>query len=203
VGMEDEERPEAREVVQEMRRMGLKCAILSGDCRGTVMEVARRLGLDEARGELSFSKRTEAVREQVAKGEMVLAIGHGIADATVLATADVGIALQAADDLGIDSAAALVLGSDLRGASRLVHQARAAATRGRRVLAGLLPLSLLTLSVAAVLPATGRPFSPAWAALAAALSTLAAATLAGRARERRLRTTRTARGPDGKATPGM
>jgi Cu+-exporting ATPase len=183
VGMADEERSGSARVAGELRKMRIRSAILTGDCRGTAETLARKLGMDGAYPELSLAEKAGAVRAESAKGTLVAAIGHGVSDAPALAAADVGIALRAAEDLALEVAGGLVLGADPLGAVSLIRCARQAVARVRLVFAGAGVVSLGMLAAAAGFAALGRPLLPIWTVLAAAATTGAVAAAAAATRE--------------------
>ena len=111
-------RPEAKNAVAALRRMGLKTVLLSGDSQAVTTSVAHNLGVDEARGELLPEQKAEWVREFRRKNRKVAMVGDGINDAPALVEANVGIAMGSGTDIARESADVILIGSDL---SRLVE----------------------------------------------------------------------------------
>ncbi|MHB9144274.1 MAG: heavy metal translocating P-type ATPase [Symbiobacteriia bacterium] len=87
-------RPEAAELVDGLRRVGIRHTVmLTGDNPAAAERVASRLGIDEVRAGLLPADKVTAIRELQAKGHRVAMIGDGINDAPALAAADVAIAM--------------------------------------------------------------------------------------------------------------
>jgi Cd2+/Zn2+-exporting ATPase/Cu+-exporting ATPase len=116
-------RPEAKNAVAAMRKMGLKTILLSGDAQEVTTSVAQALGVDEAVGELLPDQKAKWVRELRAKNRKVAMVGDGINDAPALVEANVGIAMGSGTDVARESADVILIGSDL---SKLVETLRIA-----------------------------------------------------------------------------
>jgi heavy metal translocating P-type ATPase len=116
-------RPEAKNAVAAMRRMGLKTVLLSGDTQAATSSVGRDLGVDEAVGGLLPEQKAKRVTELRSKGRNVAMVGDGINDAPALVEANVGIAMGSGTDVARESADVILIGSDL---SKLVETLRVA-----------------------------------------------------------------------------
>ena len=86
-------RPEARQAVAAMRRMGLRTVLLSGDAQAVTTWVGRDLGVDEMLGDLLPEEKAHCVSQLRLQGRRVAMVGDGINDAPALAQANVGIAM--------------------------------------------------------------------------------------------------------------
>ena len=86
-------RPGAARLIEELRGLGIAPVMLSGDRQASVDAVARSLGLDDARGDLTPDAKRTAISRLQAKGAVVAMIGDGINDAPALAQAQVSISL--------------------------------------------------------------------------------------------------------------
>ncbi len=179
IAMEDEVRPGVREAIEDLRQMGIRSALVTGDCQAVAEILALNLGIDETHADLPPHAKAEAIRVMREKGSRLAGIGHGITDAPLLAAADSGIALQAAGDLALDAADALILGPAPERAVWLIRCARETLSAARWSLATAFILSLATLTATAVASTTGRAAPALWAAFFAAMSTTSAAGIAG------------------------
>jgi Cu2+-exporting ATPase len=101
---EDEIRPESREAVAELHRLGVRVAMITGDSKSVADSVARRIGIDDVAAEVLPADKAASVKKFQAGGKRVAMVGDGVNDAPALATADVGIAIGARTDLAIESA---------------------------------------------------------------------------------------------------
>jgi Cd2+/Zn2+-exporting ATPase/Cu+-exporting ATPase len=106
-------RPEAKNAVAALRRMGLKTILLSGDTQAVTASAGRDLGVEEAVGELLPEQKARWVRELRGKNLKVAMVGDGINDAPALVEANVGIAMGSGTDVARESADVILIGSDL------------------------------------------------------------------------------------------
>ncbi len=117
-------RPEAREAVDELSRLGLRVWLLSGDNRRTTEAVAARLGIADAEAEVSPAEKRERVAALQSRGRRVLVAGDGVNDAPALTQADVGVAMSRGTDVTMESAEAVLVRDDLRLVPELVRLSR-------------------------------------------------------------------------------
>jgi len=108
---EDEIRPESRAAVDELHRLGVKVAMITGDARQVAEAVAAELDIDQVLAEVLPEDKHQKVAEIQQQGSKVAMVGDGVNDAPALAQADVGIAIGAGTDVAIESAG-IVLASD-------------------------------------------------------------------------------------------
>jgi heavy metal translocating P-type ATPase len=106
-------RPEAAAAIAEIRRMGIRTVLLTGDANSIAQEVGSRLGVDELLAELLPDQKLDKIRELQRAGKRVAMVGDGINDAPALAQADVGIAMGSGTDVARESADVVLLGNDL------------------------------------------------------------------------------------------
>jgi Cu2+-exporting ATPase len=125
LAVEDEIRPESREAVTDLHRLGIRVAMITGDSKTVAESVARRLGIDEIAAEVLPSDKAAAVKRFQAGGKRVAMVGDGVNDAPALATADVGIAIGAGTDVAIESAGLVLVQSDPRDVVGAIELSRA------------------------------------------------------------------------------
>ncbi|HXA43360.1 MAG TPA: potassium-transporting ATPase subunit KdpB [Candidatus Solibacter sp.] len=93
-----------QERFEELRRMGLRTVMITGDNPLTAAAIAREAGVDDYLAEATPENKLELIREEQAKGKLVAMTGDGTNDAPALAQADVGVAMnsgtQAAKEAG-------------------------------------------------------------------------------------------------------
>jgi Cd2+/Zn2+-exporting ATPase/Cu+-exporting ATPase len=106
-------RPEAAAAIAEIRRMGMRTVLLTGDAASIAKEVGARLGVDDVLAELLPEQKLDEVRRLQGAGKRVAMVGDGINDAPALAQADVGIAMGSGTDVARESADVVLLGNDL------------------------------------------------------------------------------------------
>ena len=116
-------RPEAKNAIAALRRMGLKTVLLSGDTQAATSSVGQGLGVHEAVGGLLPEQKARWVTDLRKKGRNVAMVGDGINDAPALVEASVGIAMGSGTEVARESADVILIGSDL---SKLVETLRIA-----------------------------------------------------------------------------
>jgi Cd2+/Zn2+-exporting ATPase len=116
LGLADQPRPEAREVLDALRALGLgPLVMLTGDNQGVADAVARELGVESVKAELLPEDKVTAVRSLMdAHGNLAM-IGDGVNDAPALAQATVGIAMGGAGTgVALETADVALMADDLR-----------------------------------------------------------------------------------------
>jgi len=89
----DEVKEDAVAAIKVMHSLNIKTVMLSGDKQSVVDEVAKRIGIDEAYGDLLPEDKVEKVQSLKNRGLKIAFVGDGVNDAPVVALADVGIAM--------------------------------------------------------------------------------------------------------------
>ncbi|MDO5484498.1 MAG: heavy metal translocating P-type ATPase, partial [Desulfovibrionaceae bacterium] len=116
VAIEDPMRPEAAQVVADMRALGFKRVLmLTGDDERTARTVARYAGIDEFRAQILPTDKAHIVQELTNEGCKVLMVGDGINDAPALSASHVGVAMIDGTDLAREVANVLLTKPDLNG----------------------------------------------------------------------------------------
>src|SRR6516162_2862590 len=123
--VEDEIRPESKEAVAELHRLGIRVAMITGDSKRVADSVARRIGIDEVAAEVLPADKSTAVKRFQSGGRKVAMVGDGVNDAPALATADVGMAIGAGTDVAVESAGIVLVRSDPRDVVRAIKLSRA------------------------------------------------------------------------------
>jgi Cd2+/Zn2+-exporting ATPase len=119
MGIRDQIRPGVKEVLQKLKRLGVKnLVVLSGDNQGTVDLVARELRLTEAHGNMLPQDKSAYIEELKEKGHIVAFVGDGVNDSPSLALAQIGIAMGSGTDVAIETSDVVLINSDF---SRLPH----------------------------------------------------------------------------------
>ncbi|MHC1550795.1 heavy metal translocating P-type ATPase [Phyllobacterium sp. K27] len=123
VALRDEPRRDAREGVAQLKAMGIRSVMLTGDNRRAAQSIAKDLGIDW-KAELLPQNKLDLVNEMKRKAKVAM-VGDGINDAPALATADVGIAMGGGTDVAIETADAALLKSRVTDVAHLVALSRA------------------------------------------------------------------------------
>jgi Cu2+-exporting ATPase len=173
IAVEDEIRPESSEAVEQLHRLGLRVAMITGDARQVAESVASELQIDEVFAEVLPQDKEKAVAELQARGLQVAMVGDGVNDAPALARADVGIAIGAGTDVAIESAGVVLVSSDPRAVTGLIRLSRASYHKMLQNLAWGAGYNLFAIPLAAgVLSSAGITLSPAAGAVLMSASTV-------------------------------
>jgi len=176
LALEDEIRPESHQAVEDLHRLGIRVAMITGDARPVAESVGARLGVDEVMAEVLPEDKDAAVSRLQARGMKVAMVGDGVNDAPALARADVGIAIGAGTDVAIESAGVVLASSDPRAVVGVIRLSRASYRKMVQNLAWGAGYNLVAIPLAAgVLSWAGITLSPAAAAVLMSASTVVVA----------------------------
>lgn len=123
IALRDEPRPDAAAGVDQLKALGLKTIMLTGDNRRTGQAIGGALGL-EVRAELLPDAKLTAIAELKANGPVAM-VGDGINDAPALAASSVGVAMGGGTDVALETADAALLSNRVSGVAELVSLSRA------------------------------------------------------------------------------
>ena len=149
IAAEDEIRPESVEAVDQLHRLGIRVAMITGDSKTAADSVARRIAIDETAAEVLPSGKAATVKRFQEGGKSVAMVGDGVNDAPALATADVGIAIGAGTDVAVESAGIVLVRSDPRDVVSAIRLSRAAYRKMVQNLIWATAYNLIAIPVAA------------------------------------------------------
>ncbi|MCW2950058.1 MAG: ctpA 1 [Thermoleophilia bacterium] len=116
--------PHSADAVRQLRSLGLRPLLVTGDNVGAAQHVADQLGIADVIADVLPSGKVAAVRELQASGAVVAMVGDGVNDAAALAQADLGIAIGSGAEVAIEAADLTIVSGDPRGAATAVRLAR-------------------------------------------------------------------------------
>jgi len=163
----DQIKPTAAAIVAELRALGVRPMIVSGDSIGPVHQVAKQVGIDvsETRSGVLPADKLRIVTELQASGASVAMVGDGVNDAAALVAADLGIAMGTGTDAAMEAGDLTIVSGDLA----VVPKALALSRRTLRVIRANL-FWAFAYNVAALPLAVAGLMNPVLAGLAMALS---------------------------------
>jgi Cu2+-exporting ATPase len=187
MALSDVIRPESREAVRRLHRMGIRVAMLTGDSRAVAETVARELDIDTWFAEVLPEHKDQKVAELQAQGRRVAMVGDGVNDAPALTRADVGIAIGSGTDVAVESAGIILMKSNPLDVVKAIALSRASYRKMIQNLLWAAGYNVVALPLAAgVLAPLGILLSPAVGAVLMSVSTIVVAVNAQLLRGRRL-----------------
>jgi Cu2+-exporting ATPase len=176
LSLEDAVRPESRQAIEELHRLGKRVVMITGDARQVAEAVAAELGVDEVFAEVLPEDKDAAVAGLQRRGLAVAMVGDGVNDAPALARADVGIAIGAGTDVAIESAGVVLASDDPRGVLGALRLSQASYRKMLQNLGWATGYNLVAVPLAAgVLAWAGLTLAPAVGAILMSASTIVVA----------------------------
>jgi Zn2+/Cd2+-exporting ATPase len=150
--LRDEIRPQAGEVVEELRRERLRTVVLTGDRKKAAENLKERLRLDDVRAEMKPEEKVAAIREMSARDRVAM-VGDGVNDAPSLAAAHIGVAMGARGaDAALEQADVVLMHDRLENFLSAYRLSR----RARKIIRWNLVISLGTVAVLVTLAMLGK-----------------------------------------------
>ena len=172
----DEVRPESRDAVDALHRLGIEVVMITGDAEAVAVEVGRELGIDRVFAGVRPEDKSARVARLQEEGKKVAMVGDGVNDAPALAQADVGIAIGAGTDVAIASAGVILASSDPRSVLSVVELSNAAYRKMKQNLWWAAGYNLISVPLAAGVLAPIGFVMPMWVgAVLMSLSTVVVA----------------------------
>jgi Cu+-exporting ATPase len=121
----DTVKPTSAQAIAELRRLGLRPVLLTGDNARAADAVAAQVGIEEVIAEVLPADKVAAVQRLQAHGAVVAMVGDGVNDAAALAAADLGLAMGSGTDVAIEASDLTLVRGDPRAAADAIRLARA------------------------------------------------------------------------------
>lgn len=176
IALADIVRPEAKQAIDTLKALDIRCMMLTGDNKATAKWVSDQVGLDEYFAEVLPQDKAAKVKEVQSRGVLVAMTGDGVNDAPALAQADVGIAIGAGSDVAVETADVILVRSNPLDVVAIVQLSRATYRKMIQNLVWATGYNVFAIPLAAgVLYAWGVLLSPAVGAGLMAASTVVVA----------------------------
>ncbi len=186
IAIADAPKESSKAAIGNLRELGLKVVMLTGDNVGTARAVAQQVGIEAAnvRAEVRPEDKATEIEKLQNQGSVVAMVGDGINDAPALARADIGIAMGSGTDVAIEAADITLVRGDLHGVANAIALSKATISNVRQNLFFAFIYNVLGIPLAAgvLFPFTGWMLTPIFASLAMALSSVSVVTNALRLR---------------------
>jgi Zn2+/Cd2+-exporting ATPase len=155
--LRDDVRPQAREVLEQLRHEGLRTVVLTGDRKAAAEHLQNVLHVDEVKAELKPEQKLSEIRAMTRKGEKVAMVGDGVNDAPSLAAAHIGVAMGArGSDAALEQADVVLMHDRLENflaAFRLSQRARSIIRQNLVISLGTV-VALVTFALLGKIPLT-------------------------------------------------
>jgi Cu2+-exporting ATPase len=176
IALADVIREESKNAVRELKAMGIRCLMLTGDAAQVAKWVSDEIGLDEYYAGIQPHQKASKIKEIQKRGFIVAMAGDGINDAPALAQADIGIAIGAGTDVAIETADIILVKNNPLDVVSLIKLARASYRKMIENLIWATGYNVFAIPAAAgVLYAWDIVLSPALGAVFMSLSTVVCA----------------------------
>lgn len=184
IAVADPLKPSSVDAINQLHKLGLQVAMISGDNPVTANAIARQLTIDTVIADVRPDGKVDALRKLREQYGDVAFVGDGINDAPALAEADVGIAIGTGTDVAIESADVVLMSDNLQGVVNAIALSKATMRNIRQNLFWAFAYNTALIPVAAgvLIPLAGIALSPVFAAAAMALSSVFVVTNALRLR---------------------
>ncbi|HEX6303272.1 MAG TPA: heavy metal translocating P-type ATPase [Anaerolineales bacterium] len=125
IAVADTLKDDSRAAIQELHRMGIQTAMITGDNQRTANAIARVVGIDHVLAEVLPDGKVSEVQKLQDKFGMVAFVGDGINDAPALTQANVGVAIGTGTDIAIEASDVTLVRGELTGVVEAINLSRA------------------------------------------------------------------------------
>lgn len=173
IALADIIRKESKEAIEKLKKMGIRCLMLTGDNRLVGKWVADEIHLDEIFVEVLPDQKAKKIEEIQSRNQVVAMVGDGINDAPALAKADVGIAIGAGTNIAIETADIILVKSNPLDIVAIVTLAKSTYTKMVQNLLWATGYNVVAIPLAAgILIPFGITLTPALGAVFMSISTI-------------------------------
>ena len=120
IGVNDIVRKNAKEVIDYLNKNNIQTIMLTGDNEKTAKKIAIDLGINKVISNVMPNEKVKVIKELKEKEKIVMMCGDGINDSPALANADIGLSINTATDIAMDSADVILTSNDLTGIIKLI-----------------------------------------------------------------------------------
>ena len=171
IAVADTIKHDSAQAIAELKNMGIRTAMLTGDSRGAAQAIGKQAGVSEVISDLKPDDKQNAIRSLMQEGATMM-VGDGINDAPALTLADTGVAIGAGTDVAIDAANVVLMKSTLLDVPAAIRLSRATLRNIHENLfwAFFYNAALIPVAAGALYPFFGWKMSPMIGAAAMSMS---------------------------------
>ena len=186
IAMADQLKPNAIKTIMQLKSMGIKTYLLTGDNKKTAGIIAAKAGIDNVKAEVLPAGKSDFIKELKQNHQVVAMVGDGINDAVALSQADIGIAMAAGSDIAMESAGITLIRSDIEQIPKAIQLSAAILRTIKQNLFWAFFYNIISIPIAAgvLYVSTGFLLNPMIAAAAMALSSVSVVTNSLRLRKK-------------------
>ena len=188
IAIADPIRETSFEAIQQLKSLGIKTILLTGDNQGAAQAIGNQVQVDQVIAQVLPQEKAQVVAGLQKEGLQVMMVGDGINDAPALVQADSGVAMGGGSDIAVEAGDVILMGSSLLDVVKTIRLSKLTITNIRQNLFWAFLYNTIGIPVAAGLlyPITGHLMSPMLAALAMSLSSVCVVSNALRLRTKKL-----------------
>lgn len=177
IAVADVMKEDSPRAIKEMRNMGIRVVMLTGDNERTAKAIGERAGVDEVIAGVLPDGKESVIRELKKKGKVIM-VGDGVNDAPALTSADIGIAIGAGADVAVDAADVVLMKSRLSDVPAAIRLSRATLRNIHENLFWAFIYNIIGIPLAAgvFISVLGWQLNPMFAAAAMSLSSFSVVT---------------------------
>jgi Cu+-exporting ATPase len=121
----DTVKPTSAKAIAQLKALGLRTVLLTGDNTTTAQAIAAEVGIQEVIAEVMPADKADVIRRLQAEGRVVAMAGDGVNDAPALAQADLGLSIGTGTDVAIEASDLTLVSGDLTAAASVIRLSRA------------------------------------------------------------------------------
>mgnify|MGYP004605669707 FL=1 len=120
IGVNDMIRDDVQKVIKQLNENNIETIMLTGDNKQTAEKIAQKIGIEKVISNVLPSQKVEEIKKLKQEGKYVMMCGDGINDSPALASANIGVSINNAADIAMDSAEVILTRNDLSGIINLI-----------------------------------------------------------------------------------